>query len=723
MTSVPPVEPVSPGIELEHRLHQQALLAEFGHIALADVPLDALLNEACRLTALGLGIEHCKALEYLPDQRRLLVRAGVGWHAGVVGRATVGADPASPAGYAFQTRRPVISNHLAEEERFRTPELLAEHHIQRAINVVLGGQDPPFGVLEADSPADGVFTERDLTFLEAIANLLSMAMQRQRADAEVRRLNETLAEQVAQRTAQLQTSQHQLRLFHEHSSECHALMLVDEDGRFLYEDVNPATLRLYGLPREKVVGHSLAEVHDPERATEIAHALNEALATGRPVHYQRAQGAVVIDALASPVPEIEGESRRIAVSARDVTESRQLEEQLRQAQKMEAVGQLTGGVAHDFNNLLTVVIGNLDIVERDLADERLRGLVAAARHGAERAATLTHRLLAFSRKQPLAPHPVDLNRLVGGMSELLRRSLGEGVTIETSLAGDLWPTSTDANQVENALLNLALNARDAMPSGGKLTIGTANMPIDAAYAARYPDVALGDYVLLSVTDSGVGMAAETLAKAFEPFFTTKDIGSGSGLGLSMVYGFARQSGGHAVIKSAPGHGTTVELFLPRHDAPLEPVEAPAAEPIPDGPTGETVLVVEDDEDVRTYSVTALGMLGYVVHAARNAEDALVRLAELPHVDLLFSDIGLPGGTNGRQLAEAAKARWPDLRVLLTTGYADRATGLDGPVDPGVDLIGKPFTLNEIARKLREVLDARRVHPLAADADPALSDKR
>ena len=702
--TVPPVELDRPETELEQRLHQQALLAELGHIALTNVTLDALLGEACRLTALGLGIQYCKALEYQPDEGRFLVRAGVGWHQGVVGHATIGADLASPAGYAFQTRRPVISNHLAEEERFRTPELLVEHDIKRAINVILDGQDPPFGVLEADSPTPGDFTERDLAFLEAVANLLGMAVQRHRADAEIRRLNETLASQVEERTAQLQASQHQIQLFYDHSSECHALLVVADNGEFVYEELNPAALKLYGKTRDEVVGHTLGEVHQPEHATEVAHALNEALATERPVRYQRAQGGSLIDAVAAPVPAHPGEARRVAVSARDVTESRQLEEQLRQAQKMEAVGQLTGGVAHDFNNLLTVVIGNLDVMELGLTDERLVRLLGAARRGAERAATLTHRLLAFSRKQPLTPQPVDLNKLVGGMSDLLRRSLGETVTIDTSLAGDLWQTSADANQIENALLNLALNGRDAMPSGGKLTISTANAVLDAAYAARYPEVARGEYVLLSVTDTGTGMSAETLAKAFEPFFTTKDIGNGSGLGLSMVYGFARQSGGHAAIKSAPGHGTTVELYLPRLIASSTAAEVAAVVPMPDSRTGETILVVEDDEDVRAYSVTALETLGYVVHAARQAEEALRRLDELAHVDLLFTDVGLPGGTNGRELAEAAVVARPGLKVLFTTGYASRAVVRDGTLEPGIDMIGKPFTLKEIALKLRDVLD-------------------
>jgi PAS domain S-box-containing protein len=704
VTTATPVEPVRPETELEQRLHQQALLAELGHIALLDVTLDALLSEACRLTALGLGIRYCKVLEYRPGEGRFLVRAGVGWHEGVVGHATVGADVASPAGYAYQTRRPVISNHLAEEERFRTPELLVAHGIQRAINVILDDHEPPFGVLEADSPTDGDFTERDLAFLDAVANLLGMALQRQRANAEIHRLNETLASQVEERTAQLRASQHQIQLFYDHSSECHALLMVGEGGEFVYEELNPAGLKLHGLSRDEVVGHTLGEVHEPDDATVIAHALNEALATGRPVGYQRTHGTALIEAVAAPVPAHPGEARRVVVSARDVTESRQLEEQLRQAQKMEAVGQLTGGVAHDFNNLLTVVIGNLDVMGVGLTDERLVRLLGAARRGAERAATLTHRLLAFSRKQPLAPQPVDLNKLVGGMSDLLRRSLGETVTIDTSLAGDLWQTSADANQIENALLNLALNARDAMPSGGTLTIGTANAILDLDYAGRHLEVARGDYVLLSVADTGAGMSAETLAKAFEPFFTTKDIGNGSGLGLSMVYGFARQSGGHAAIKSAPGRGTTVELFLPRLIAPAATAEAPAAVPMPDSRAGEIILAVEDDEDVRAYSVTALETLGYVVHAARNAEEALQRLDALPHVDLLFTDVGLPGGINGRELAQAATAARPALKILFTTGYASRAVARDGMIDPGIDMIGKPFTLKEIALKIRDVLD-------------------
>ncbi|HEV2673873.1 MAG TPA: ATP-binding protein [Aliidongia sp.] len=704
MTLEPPAEPFTARSELEQRLHQQALLAELGHIALTDVPLDALLHEACRLTALGLGIQFCKALEYQADEGRFLVRAGVGWHEGVVGHATVGADLASPAGYAFQTHRPVISNHLAEEERFRTPELLVEHDIQRAINVILDGQEPAFGVLEADSQSAGDFTERDLSFLESVANLLGMAMQRHRADAEIRRLNATLETEIEERTSQLQASQSQIQLFYEHSSECHALIMVGPTGEFVYEEINPASLRLYGMTRDAVVGRTLAEVHPPERATEIAHALNEALAIGKPVQYRRTQGESLIEAIASPVPEHADERRRVAVSARDVTESRRLEEQLRQAQKMEAVGQLTGGVAHDFNNLLTVVIGNLDVMELGLTDERMIRLVGAARRGAERAATLTHRLLAFSRKQPLAPKAVDLNKLVTGMSELLRRSLGETVTIESSLAGDLWQTSADANQVENALLNLALNARDAMPSGGKLAITTANTVLDEASASRYPEAALGDYVMLSVTDNGTGMSAETLAKAFEPFFTTKDVGYGSGLGLSMVYGFARQSGGHAAIRSAIGHGTTVELFLPRLIGDTAPAEPPAADHLPNGRTGETILVVEDDDDVRAYSVTALETLGYAVVDARTAEDAMAKLPDLDRIDLLFTDVGLPGGTNGRELADAVVAARPGLKVLFTTGYASRAVVRDGKLDPDVDMIGKPFTLKDIAIKIRAVLD-------------------
>jgi CheY-like chemotaxis protein len=336
-------------------------------------------------------------------------------------------------------------------------------------------------------------------------------------------------------------------------------------------------------------------------------------------------------------------------------------------------------------------------------EETGRRMLNAALRGTERAAALTQRLLAFSRRQALQPRPVDLNKLVAGMSELVRRTLGEAAVIETVLAGGLWPTLADPNQLENALLNLAVNARDAMPEGGKLTIETANAHLDEAYAARNSEVESGQYVMLAVTDTGTGMSRETMEKAFEPFYTTKAVGEGSGLGLSQVYGFVKQSRGHAKIYSELGQGTTVKIYLPRHLAPVAEVTAadtPSAVPTPGG--GQVVLVVEDDDDVREFTVAALDQLGYRVLEARDAAAALRHLESRSDVALLFTDVVLPE-MNGRLLADEARRRRPDLKVLFTTGYTRNAIVHNGSLDPDVDMIGKPFTLQRLAAKLREVM--------------------
>ncbi|BBK40218.1 hypothetical protein STVA_02380 [Allostella vacuolata] len=387
------------------------------------------------------------------------------------------------------------------------------------------------------------------------------------------------------------------------------------------------------------------------------------------------------------------------------------EAQLRQSQKMDAIGRLTGGVAHDFNNLLTVVTGNLDLVLRRLgdgADPRVRRGVAGALEGARRAALLTQRLLAFARQQPLDPKPTDANRLVGGMSDLLRRTLGELVEVETVLAGGLWPIFVDAPQLENALLNLAVNARDAMADGGKLTIETANAHLDDAYARSHDEVTAGQYVMVAISDTGAGMPPDVIARAFDPFFTTKPLGEGTGLGLSQVYGFVKQSGGHVKIYSEPGQGTVVKVYLPRYIARSRDGDADAAasdQAAAGGREmgrGQTILIVEDDPGVRMVSVDCLTDLGYRVLDAGDAATALRLLDQHPEVSLLFTDVVLPQGLNGRQLADEARRRRPGLPVLFTTGYTQNAIVHNGMLDPGVDMIGKPFTLAEVARKLAQV---------------------
>jgi signal transduction histidine kinase/CheY-like chemotaxis protein len=394
----------------------------------------------------------------------------------------------------------------------------------------------------------------------------------------------------------------------------------------------------------------------------------------------------------------------------EVAERLRAEEALRQAQKMEAVGQLTGGIAHDFNNLLTIIAGNVELLARHLPEDaqRLRRLAEAANQGARRAAALTQRLLAFSRRQALDPRPIDPNKLVASVSDMLRRTLGETVALETVLAGGLWQTTVDANQLENALVNLAVNARDAMPGGGRLTIETANAALDEAYVAAVPEpVPAGQYVLIAVSDTGTGMDKATAERVFEPFFTTKEPGRGTGLGLSQVYGFVRQSGGHIRIYSEVGQGTTVKLYLPR----LVGAGATAGEPKRLGPAapatgeGETILVVEDEAELRAFTVEVLSELGYRVLEAETAAGAMKLVERENRIDVLFTDVVLPGGTDGRALAEEAMRLRPAMRVLFTTGYTRNAIVHHGRLDPGVQMIGKPFTYAELASKVREVIEA------------------
>jgi signal transduction histidine kinase len=391
------------------------------------------------------------------------------------------------------------------------------------------------------------------------------------------------------------------------------------------------------------------------------------------------------------------------------------EDSLHQVQKMEAVGQLSGGIAHDFNNLLTIIMGNLDTIKRRVAAgpkglaAKLEKPVDAALYGAKSAAQLTQRLLAFSRRQALEPERVDMNRLVTDMVELLKRSLGEQISVETVLGAGLWPAFIDPNQLENALLNLALNARAAMPDGGCLTIETANTYLDDAYSRRFGDVEPGQYVVLCVTDTGTGIPANVIDHVFEPFFSTKSAGEGSGLGLSMVHGFVKQSGGHIRIYSEEMHGTTVKLYLPRMAASDELKAAPAAKteettPPPRAEPQETILLVEDNDGVREYAASVLHGLGYAVLEAGDTPSAIALLADKPPIDLLFTDVVLPGGLNGRTLADEVRRKYPGLPVLFTTGYTRNAIVHQGRLDPDVELLSKPYTEQDLARKIRKMLD-------------------
>jgi signal transduction histidine kinase len=389
-----------------------------------------------------------------------------------------------------------------------------------------------------------------------------------------------------------------------------------------------------------------------------------------------------------------------------VSRREQVESQFRQAQKMEAVGQLTGGIAHDFNNMLGVISGSLELMRRRVqkGDFGIERFMDAAQKATERAAALTHRLLAFARQQPLEPEPINANRMIADMSDLLRSTLGEHIRIETVSAAGLWMTNADANQLESAILNIAINARDAMPQGGKLTIETANAYLDDAYSKQHAEVAAGQYVMIAVSDTGGGMRPEVAARAFDPFFTTKPTGKGTGLGLSQVYGFVKQSQGHIKIYSEVGDGTTIKIYLPRLIGATEAVEQGRKAPTQTGQAAEVILVVEDDPLMRKLSTEALSELGYTVLDSESAATALTILDGRPDIKLLFTDVVMPE-TNGKKLADEALRRRPGLKVLFTTGYTQNAVVHGGVLDAGVNLLTKPFAIDQLATKIRAVLDA------------------
>jgi PAS domain S-box-containing protein len=535
---------------------------------------------------------------------------------------------------------------------------------------------------------------RDITEKKRAEALLEQQAQHLAA------LNQTLERRVEERTADLRN----IQTFYMHSSECHAILSRRPDGKFQYDETNTATLTLYGMTRDQVVGRTIDDLFPSESASELNAHLEACLRSGAPYSYSRKHGKSVVDAIATPIPAEPGKAPRIAVTARDVSERQNLEEQLRQAQKMEAVGQLTGGLAHDFNNLLQGIIGALDRAQHRIQQGRAAEadrFIGAAVESANRAASLTHRLLAFSRRQTLDPKPTDANRLIAGMEDLINRTMGPNIAVEVVGAAGLWLTLVDAPQLESAVLNLAINARDAMPNGGKLVIETANKWLDER-AAQERDIPSGQYVSLCVTDSGVGMPPDVVARAFDPFFTTKPLGQGTGLGLSMIYGFVRQSGGQVRIYTELGKGTTMCLYLPRYFGSADEIEAVSAQQ-PDRGFGETVMIVDDEATVRMLVGEVLTENSYRILEAHDATSAMKILNSNQPVDLLITDVGLPGNMNGRQLADAARAMRQGLKVLFITGYAENAAVGNGHLERGMEILTKPFPMTTLANKVREML--------------------
>jgi PAS domain S-box-containing protein len=560
---------------------------------------------------------------------------------------------------------------------------------------------------------------------KAEALLEARTKELQKAKQALKALSADLDRQVALRTAALESEISMRRQaeekFHDASVFLDAvienlpMMLCIKDARDLrFLLFNRAGEELLGYDRGMFVGKNDYDFFPKDQADSFVARDREVMTSLKP-HVTmeepiatRSNGVRLLRTTKVPVLDKHGNPRYLLALSEDITDRSQTEQQLRQAVKMEAVGQLTGGIAHDFNNLLSLVIGSLDFVlERELEDQTARDLVQSALDGALRGADLVQRLLAFSRKQVLNPTVIDLNKRLPQIATMLRRMLGEQIALDVQPGNALWSTTADAAQIDEAILNLAINARDAMPSGGRIVIETQNVRLDPGYAAKHSEVAAGDYVLLAVSDNGVGMPPDVIDRAFEPFFTTKAVDKGSGLGLSMVYGFAKQSGGHIKIYSEVGHGTTVKIYLPRNHLAASASEEPHRSDVQHEAKGERILVVEDNEGVRLVALKQLENLGYRTLEAENAKEALAILDREPEIDLLFTDIVMPGGMSGSELAREASKRRPGLKVLLTSGYtAHAATNGDHDIE-GLELLNKPFRQRDLAEKLRHFFDHHR----------------
>ncbi len=519
------------------------------------------------------------------------------------------------------------------------------------------------------------------------------------SEARLRELNETLETRVAERTRERDRAwKYSLDL----------QLVVGSDGTI--RAANDAWTAVLGWRPDEIAGHHHLFFSHPEDVRTSDDALTVASRTKLSAYEHRVLHKDGTYRWISWVAVAEGDliyasGRHITAEKEAATALAAIEEQLRQSQKMEAVGQLTGGIAHDFNNLLIGITGSLELLQRRVAQGRVGEIdryVNAAQGAATRAAALTHRVLAFSRRQTLDAKPTDVNRLVSGMADLIRRTVGPSIEIEVVGAIGLWSTLVDQNQLESALLNLCINARDAMPDGGRLTLETANKWLDER-AARSRDLPCGQFISLCVTDTGTGMTPAVIERAFDPFFTTKPIGTGTGLGLSMVYGFARQSGGQVRIYSEVGKGTTMCIYLPRHHGSAAAEEAYESEEAPRAEQGETVLVVDDEPTIRMLVTEVLEELGYTALEAGDGSTGLKIVQSTARIDLLITDVGLPGGMNGRQLADGARVVRPDLKVLFITGYAENAVMGNGHLDPGMQVLTKPFTMDSLGARIKQLI--------------------
>jgi two-component system cell cycle sensor histidine kinase/response regulator CckA len=661
---------------------KQAVVAEIGRLALIGGELEDLFAEAVSLVARTLGVEYSKVLELLPDGDALILRAGVGWKKEYpVGQATVSANQDSEAGFTLLSDEPVVVEDLRTETRFSGASLLHAHGVVSGMSVLIRGRERPYGVLGAHTASTRRFATDDVNFLVAVANVLAEAIGRKRAEDAMRQ------------------SESQFRALFENALD--AVLIANDQGA--YVDANPAACNLLGVSYNEVIGRTINDFTENDNPVEASRMLEQFLKEGTlrgELRLRRPDGSLVevdFSATANFLP-----GRHLAL-LRDVTERRKLEEQFRQSQKLKSVGMLAGGIAHDFNNLLTVMTGYSELTLRrlDKVDPLARN-VEEIKKAAERAASLTRQLLAFSRKQVLQPKVLDLNSVIVNIEKMLGRLVGEDMELRTSPGVGLGKVKADPGQVEQVILNLVVNARDAMPKGGKITIETANIYLDEAYARRHIAVQPGWYVMLAVTDTGQGMDAETQKYIFEPFFTTKEQGKGTGLGLSTVYGIVKQSGGNLWVYSEVGVGTSFKIYLPLIDEQVTKPDANVARPESAAGT-ETILLAEDEEMVRNLARESLKMHGYTVLEAANAGEALLICQQYKgRIDLLLTDVVMPR-VSGRELAEQLVGLRPDMRVLYMSGYPDQAIVHHGILDEAIAFIGKPFTPDALALKVVEVL--------------------
>ncbi|HEY6645145.1 ATP-binding protein [Povalibacter sp.] len=604
----------------------------------------------------------------------------------------------------------VVSDSGTDPRAAEVRELYRRTEIRAVICVPLHKASRFVAAVAVHQSQPRQWQEFEIALVEQVASRCWESIERTRLHRQLQALNADLEQQVQRRTDELVQSERQLAQLINGISDC-AIFLLSPSGRV--GSWNPGAARIKGYSAEEIIGRHFSVFYSaedraqqmPQRALEIARTTGKFEGEGWRVRKDGSTfwAVVLIDAIRAPDGTLTG----FAKITRDMTERRVMQEQLNQSQKMEAIGQLTGGVAHDFNNMLTVILGNLDTIYRRVPrdDERLHRAIDNATQGAERAAALTHQLLAFARRQPLHPKSTDVNRLISGLLDLIRRTLPENITVESTLMPEVGWVQVDPNQLENALINLVVNARDAIEGPGALTIQTVSIEMEARLGMALGQLPAGPYVVICVSDTGRGMAPEVVARAFEPFYTTKPPGQGTGLGLSQVFGFVRQSGGRVRLYSEVGQGTTVKIYLPRSDVRPPAAKVAHEEGWVQAAPDELVLVVEDEDDVREYTVDCLEELGFTVLQARDSDAALSLLRAEPGIRLLFTDVGLPG-RNGRQLANEAWVLRPRLPVLFTTGYARDAVFHHG-ADHMADLLTKPFTRAQLASRVRPLLDRAR----------------